>query len=158
MTWLVGQVLELGLSDIKPSCCSVTKSCPTLCNPMNCSMPGFPVLYYLMEFAQTLAHWVTDAIQPSQSLLPPSPLALNLSPHQGLFQWVGSSHQVAKELELQHSSSNEYSALISFRIDWFDLLAVQGTLKRVLSRLIIYIQRFLWKHLSHGCAPSSPVL
>ena len=64
-------------------------------------------------------------------MLPTSPLASNLCQHQGLFQWVGSSHQVAKvlELQLQHQSFYEYSALISFRIDWFDLLALQGTLK-----------------------------
>ena len=60
-------------------CCSVAKSCLTLCDPMDCSMPGFPVLYYLLEFAQTHAHWVGDAIQPSHHLLPPSPPAFNLS-------------------------------------------------------------------------------
>ena len=66
----------------------------TLCDPMDCSMPGFPVLYYLPEFAQTHVHWVSDTIQPSHPLSPSS-LVLNLSQHQGLFQWVGSSHQVA---------------------------------------------------------------
>ena len=86
--------------------CSITQSCLTLCDPMNCSMPGFPVLYHLLEFAQTHAHWVDDAIQPSHPLSSPSPPAFNLSQHQGLFQWVGSSHQVAKvlELKLQHQS------------------------------------------------------
>ena len=75
-----------------------------------------------------------DANQPSHSLLPPSRSALNLSQHQSLFQWVGSSHQVAKvlALQLQHQSLNEYSELISLSIDWFDLLAVQGTLKSFL--------------------------
>ena len=72
-------------------CCSVTKLYPTLCNPMDCSMPGFPVLQYLPEFVQTHVHWVSDAIQPSHPLLLPSPPALNLSQHQGLFQWVGSA-------------------------------------------------------------------
>ena len=112
-------------------CCSVIKSCLTLCNPMNCSMPGFPVLHYLPEFAQTHIRWVSDAIQPPHPLSPPFPLALNLSQHQRLFQWVSSSHQVAEvlELQLQHKSSNKYSVLISFRIDWFDLLAVWGTLQ-----------------------------
>ena len=81
-------------------CCSVAKSCWTLWYFMNCSTPGFPVLHYLLEFAQTHVHWVRDAIQPSHPLLPPSPLALNLSQHQGLFQWVGSPHQVAKVLDL----------------------------------------------------------
>ena len=85
-------------------CCSVTKSCPVLCDPMDCSMLGSSVLHYFSEFAQTHVHWVSDAIQPSHPLLPPSPSALNLSQHQGLFQWVGSSHQMAIVLELQHQS------------------------------------------------------
>ena len=86
-------------------CCSVTKSCPTLCDPMNCSTPGFPVLHYFPKFAQTHVHWVTDAIQLYYALSLPS-LALNLSQHQGLFQWFGSFHQVTKvlELHLQHQS------------------------------------------------------
>ena len=73
-------------------CCSVIKSCPTLCNPMDCSTPGFPVLHHLPEFAQTHVHWVSDALQPSHPLSPPS-YALNLSQHQGPFPWTGSSHQ-----------------------------------------------------------------
>ena len=68
---------------------------------MNCNTPGFPVLHYLPEFAQTHVHWMSDAIQPSHPLSSASPPALSLSQHQGLFQWVGSSHQVAKVLELQ---------------------------------------------------------
>ena len=79
------------------SCCSVTKLCPTLCNPRDCCIPGFPALYYLLEFAQTHVHWMSDAIQPSHPLSPSSP-ALNLSQHQGFFHWVGSSHQVASDL------------------------------------------------------------
>ena len=88
------------------ACCSVAESYPTLCNPMDFSTPGFPVCYYLLEFPQTHVHWVDDAIQPSHPLLPPSPPPLNPSQHQGLFQWVSSSHQVAKvlELQLQHQS------------------------------------------------------
>ena len=87
-------------------CCSVTKLCLTLCNPMNCSKQGFSVHHHLPESAQTHVHWVSNAIQPSQPLLPPSSLALNFSQHQGLFQWVSSSQQVAKvlELQLQHQS------------------------------------------------------
>ena len=80
---------------------SVAQSCPTLCNPVNRSTPGFPVHHQLPEIAQTHVHWVSDAIQPSYSLSSPSPPAFNLSQHQGLFQWVSSSHQVAKVLELQ---------------------------------------------------------
>ena len=74
------------------------QSCLTLCNVMDCSTPGFPLLHYLPEFAQTHVHWVGDAIQPSHPLSSPSPPVLNLSHHQGLFQWIGSSHQVAQVL------------------------------------------------------------
>ena len=85
---------------------SVTQSCPTLCEPTDCSMPGLPVHHQLLEFTQTHVHWVDDAIQPTHLLPSPSPLVLNLSQHQGLFKWVSSSHQVAKVLEfqLQHQS------------------------------------------------------
>ena len=80
---------------------SVAQSCPTLCNPVDCSMLGLPVHHQLLEVTQTHVHWVGDAIQPSHPLLSPSPPAFNLSQHQGLFKWVSSSHQVAKVLELQ---------------------------------------------------------
>ena len=85
---------------------SVAQSCPTLWDPMDCSMPGFPVQHELPELTQTHVHWVGDAIQPFHPLLSPSPPAFNLPQHQGLFQWVGSSNQVAKVLEfqLQHQS------------------------------------------------------
>ena len=86
--------------------CLVSQSCSTFNHPMDCSTPGFPVLHHLLEFAQTHVHRVGDAIQSSHPLSPTSPLAFNLSQHQGLFQWVGSSNQVAKvlELQLQHQS------------------------------------------------------
>ena len=80
---------------------SVTQSCPTLCDPMNRSTPGLPVHHQLPEFTQTHVHRVGDAIQPSHPLSSPSPPAPNPSQHQGLFQWVSSSHQVAKVLEFQ---------------------------------------------------------
>ena len=80
---------------------SVAQLCPTLCDPMDCRMPGFPLHYQLPELVQTHVHWVGDAIQPSHPLLSPFPPAFNLSQHQGLFQWVGSLHQVAKVLEIQ---------------------------------------------------------
>ena len=83
---------------------SVTQSCPTLCDPMSCSMPDFPVHHQLLEFTQTHVLWVGDAIQPSHLLSSPSPSAFNLSQNQGLFQRVSSLHQVAKVLELQHQS------------------------------------------------------
>ena len=87
-------------------CCSIIKSCPTLCDPMDCGTPGFPVLHHLPELAQTHVYRVSDAIQPSHLLSPASPPTFNLSQHQGLFQRVSSSHQVAKvlELQLQHRS------------------------------------------------------
>ena len=85
---------------------SVAKSCLTLCDPMNCSTLGLPVHHKLLEFTQTHAHRVGDAIQPTHPLSSPSPPAPNPSQHQGLFQWVSSSHEVAKVLEfqLQHQS------------------------------------------------------
>jgi len=94
----------------------------------------FPILHHLPELAQTHVHWVDDAIQPSHPLSSPSPPAPNPSQHEGLFQWVSSSHEVAKVLEFQLSisPSNEHPGLISFRMDWFDLLAAQGTLKSLL--------------------------
>ena len=109
---------------------SVAQSCPTLCDPMNRSMPGLPVYHQLPESTQTHVHWVAGAIQPSHLLSSPSSPALSLSQHQGLFQWVSSLHQVAKILEFQFQL--KYSELISFRIDWLDLLAVRGTLKSLL--------------------------
>ena len=80
---------------------SVAQLCPTLCDPMNRSTPGLPVHHHLLEFTQTHVHWVSDAIQPSHPLLSPSPPAPNPSQHQSLFQWVNSSHEVAKVLEFQ---------------------------------------------------------
>ena len=122
-----GAPIESGTSN----CCSVPELCLILCNPMDCSMPGFLVLHSLQGFAQTHVHCVNDAIQPSHPLSPASPPALNISQHQGLFQWLGSSHQVAKvsELQLQHQSFQWIFRVYSFRIDWFDFLAVHGTLK-----------------------------
>ena len=80
---------------------SVTQSCPTLCDPMNCSMPGLPVHHQLPEFTQTHVHLVSDAIQPSHPLSSPSPPAPNPSQHQSLFQSVNSLNEVAKVLEFQ---------------------------------------------------------
>ena len=107
-------------------CCSVAQSCPTICDLMECNTPGFPVLHHLLELAETHVHWVDDAIQPSHPLSTLS-LAFSLSQYQGLCirpkYW---------SFSFNISPSNEYSRLISFRIDWFDLLAVQGTLKSLL--------------------------
>ena len=114
-------------------CSSVAKSCLTLCNSMDCRTPGLPVLHHLPELAQTHVHWVGDAIQPSQPLPSPSPPALKLSQNQGLFQWVSSFHQVTK-VSFSISPSKEYSGLISFKMDWLALPAVQGTLKSLLQQ------------------------
>ena len=112
---------------------SVAQSCPTLCDPMNHNTPGLPVHpvhHQLPESTQTHAHWVGDAIQPFYPLSSPSPPTLNFSQHQGHFKWVSSSHQVAKYwcFSFNISPSSEHPGLISFRMDWLDLLAVQGTL------------------------------
>ena len=98
---------------------------------MDRSTTGLPVHHQLPEFTQTHVHRVSDAIQPFHPLLSPFPPAFNLTQHQGIFQGVSSSHQVAKVLELSFSlsPSNEYSGLISFRIYWLDLLVDQGMLK-----------------------------
>ena len=107
---------------------SVTQSCLTLCNPMDCSMTGFLVHHQLPKLTETHVHWIDNTIQPSHPLFSPSLPAFNLSQHQGLF-WVSSSHDMAKVLEFHFtiSPSNDYSGLISFMIDWFDFLAVQRT-------------------------------
>ena len=106
----------------------------TLWDPMNRSMPGLPVHHQLPESTQTHVHRVGNAIQPSPPLLSPSPLALNLFQHQGLFKWVSSSHQVAQVLEfqLQHQSFQWTPRTDLLWMDWLDLLAVQGTLKSLL--------------------------
>ena len=114
---------------------SVAQSCPTLCDPVDGSTPVLPIHHRLPELTQTHVHWVSDAIQPSHLLLSPSPPAFNLSQHQGLFKWDSSSHQVANVSDFTSfsiSPFNEYSRLTSFKMDWFDLLAVQGTLKSLL--------------------------
>ena len=102
---------------------SVAQLCPTLCNPMNRSTPGLPVHHQLLEFTQTHVHRVSDAIQPSHPLSSPSPPAPNPSQHQGLFQCVKSSYEVAKVLEFQFSiiPSKEIPGLISFSMDCLDL-------------------------------------
>ena len=136
---------------------SVTQSCLTLCDPMDCSKPGFLHHHQLQEPTQTHIHCISDAIQPSHPLSSPSLPTFSLSQHQGLFQWVSSSRQVAKVLEFQLHSispSNEHSGLISFRMDWLDLLAVQETLKSLLQHhsskaLILQHSAFFRVHISH---------
>ena len=123
-------------------------------HPMNCSTPGLPVHHQLPESTQTHVHWVIDAIQPSHPLLSPSPPALNLSQHQGLFKWGSSSHQV--DFSFSISPSKEHPGLISFRMDCLDILAVQGTLKSLLQHhnskaSILQHSAFFIVQLSHPC-------
>ena len=119
-------------------CCSVGQSHPTLCDPMDCSTPGFPVLHHIPKLAQTHVHWVGDAIQPSHLLS-----SLLLLPSVFLSTRIFSSESALCirwpnywSFSFSISPSNEYWGLISFRIDWFDLLAVQGTLKSLLQHHI----------------------
>ena len=123
---------------------------------MNRNTPGLPVHHQLPEFIQTHVHRVGDAIQPSHPLLSPSPPAPNPSQHQSLSQWVNSSHEVAKvlELQLQHQSFHEHPGLISFTMDCLDLLVVQGTLKSLLQHhsskaSILWHSAFFTVQLSH---------
>ena len=123
-----------------------------LCDPMDCSTPGFSVHYQLPELAQTHVHRVGDAIQPSHLLSSPSLPAFNHSQHQGLLQCVSSSHW---SYSFSISPSNEYSGLISFTIDRFDLLAVQGPLKSLLQHnnskeWILWCSAFLMVQISHA--------
>ena len=113
---------------------SVAQSCPTLCDPMNHSKPGLPVHHQLLEFTQTHVHQVSNSIQPSHPLSSSSPLAPNPSQHQSLFQESTLRMRWPKywSFSFSVSPSNEHPGLISFRMDWLDLLAVQGTLKSLL--------------------------
>ena len=130
---------------------SVAQSCPTLCEPMNHSTPGLPVHHQLLESTRTHVHWVDDAIQASYPLSSPSPPALNLSQHQGLFQWVSSSNQVAKLLELQ--LQHEYSAPVNIQdwspLGWTGWISLQSKgLSRVFSNTTVQ------KHQFFGAQPS----
>ena len=109
-------------------------SCVQLCDLMDCKMPGLPIHHQLLELAQTHVHQVSEAIQPSHPRSSPSLPTFSHSQHQGFFQWVSFSYPVAKVLSFSFSisPSNEYSELISLRMDWLDLLTVQGTLKSLL--------------------------
>ena len=120
----MAKVLELQFS-------LVAQSCPTLCNRMDCSMPGLPVHHQLPEFTQTHVHWVGDAIQPSHLcrpllLLPSIFPSIRVFSNESVFRVRWPKYW---SFSFNISPSNEYPGLISFKIDWFDLLAVQGTLK-----------------------------
>ena len=122
-------------------CCSVTQSCLTLCDHRNCSMPGFPVLHYLPEFAQSHVHWVGDTIQPSNPLSLPFPALIRVFFSESTLCIRWPKYQ---SFSFSISTSNEYSGLISFRIDWCDLLAVQGTLKNVSQHYSLKVS-VLWR-------------
>ena len=145
------QVWVLGFREIPVSSVRFSLSVMTLCDPMNRSTPGLPVHHQLLEFTQTHVHRVSDAIQPSHPLLSPSPPAPNPSQHQGLFQWVNSSHQVAKVLEfqLQHQSFQwtPRTDLLQNRQGWISLQS-KG-LSRVFSNTTVQ------KHQFFGTQPSS---
>ena len=135
---------------------SVTQSCPTLCDPMNRSTSGLPVHHELPESTQTHVHWVVDAIQPSHPLSSTSPPSFNLSQHQGLSNESALCIRWPKywSFSFNISPSNEHSGWISFRMDWLDLLAVQGTLKSLLQHhsskaSILWRSAFLTVQLSH---------
>ena len=139
---------------------SVQLSCSvmsTLCNPVNCSTTGLPVHHQLLEFTRTHVHLVGDAIQPSHLLLSPSPPAFNVSQHQGLLKCLVLRIRWPKywSFSFSISPSNEYSGLISFRMDWLDLLAVQGTHKNLLQHhsskaSILWGSAFIIVQLSHS--------
>ena len=117
--WCDQQGIDLQNTQTAHQFSSVTQSSTTLCDPMDCSIPGLPVHHQLPESAQTHVHWAGDAIQPSHPLSSPFPLAFSLSQHQGLLQWVSSLHQLAKvlELQLQHQSF-QWLFRTDFLEDW----------------------------------------
>ena len=132
---------------------SVAQSCPTLCNPMNHSTPGLPVHHHLPEFTQTHVHWVSDGIQPSHPLsspflLPPIPPSIRVFSNESTLHMRWPKYW-SFSFSFSIIPSKEIPGLISFRMDWLDLLAVQGTLKRVFSNTTVQ------KHQFFGTQPSS---
>ena len=122
---------------------SVARLCPTLCDPMDCSMTGFHVHHQLLELAQSHVHWVGDAIWPSHSLSSPSPPAFNLAQHQGLFQWVTSSHQVSK-LEFGVSTS---ALVLPMNIqDWFplELMRIHREKEKIICLGLWFRKKMAW--------------
>ena len=129
---------------------SVSQLCLTLCDPVNRSTPGLPVHHQLPESTQTHVHWVGDAIQPSNPLSSPSPSALNLSQHQGLFKWVSSSHQVTKVLEVSASTSvlpmntqdwspSEWTGWISLQSKGLSRVFSNATVKSINSSVLSFL-------------------
>ena len=128
---------------------SLARSCPTLCDPMDCSTPGLPVHHQLPELTQTHIHWVSDAIQPSHPLSSPSPPASNPSQHQDLFQWVNSSHEVAKVLEFQPQHQSFQWIQDWSPLGWTGWISLQSKgLSRVFSNTTVQKHQFLSAQLS----------
>ena len=128
---------------------SVTQSCPTLCDPMDFSTPGFPVHHQIPELTQTHVHRVSDAIQPSHPLSSPSLPIFSLAQHQGLFQWVSSSHQVAKVLEFQPASVLPMNTQDWSPLGWTGWISLQSKgLSRVFSNTTVQKHQFFGAQLS----------
>ena len=135
--------LPISLCCLKIQFSSVSQSCPTLCCPMNRSTPGVPVPHQLPESTQTHVHWVGDAIQSSHPLSSPSPPALNHSQHQGLFQWVSSSHQVAKILVSASTSVLPMNIQDWSPFEWTGWISLQSKgLSRVFSNTTVQKHQF----------------
>ena len=128
---------------------SVSQSCLTLCDPMDCSAPGFPVHHQLLELAQTHVYPVGDATQPSHPLSYPSPPTFNISQHQGLFQWVSSSHQVAKVLVSASTSVFPMNTQDWSPLGWTGLISLQSKgLSRVFSNTTVQKHQFFGTQIS----------
>ena len=150
MFWYSFPFISLAFEDFSSvQLSSVAQSCPTLCDPKDCSMMGLPVHHQLLEVTRTHVHWVSDTIQPSHPLSSPSPPALNPSQHQGLFQWVSSSHQVVKYWSFRFNISpcNEYSDW--FPLEWTGWISLQSKgLSRVFSNTTVQKHQFISIQLS----------
>ena len=124
---------------------SVSLSCPTLCKPMDCSIPGLPVPHHLLEFAQVHVHWIGDAVQSSHPLTLFSPSALNLSQHQGLFQWVVCSHQMTKY----------WKSVLPVNIQDWSPLRLTGLISLLSKGLSgVFSSTTVWRHQFFGALPS----
>ena len=145
MSWLLWRVLLW--TSVQFS--SVAQSCLTLCNSMNCSMPGLPVHPQLLEFTQTHVHWVGDTTQPSHPLSSPSPPALKLSQHQGLFKWVSSSYQVAKVLRCLYIFELEFC---------LDICSWVGLLNHMAVPFLVFWDTFLLFYTMAAPTTSTPVV
>ena len=153
--------LSIIMKSMSASCCSVTQSHPTFWNPTDCSTPGFPVLHCLLKLAETHVHWVSDVIQQSHPLLSPSSSALNLSHHQGLFQWVGPLNKMARvlELQLQHQSVLPMNIQVLFHLGLTTLISLRSKgLSRVFSNTTVQNINSLMLSLHYGWILTHPYM